>query len=206
MTLPLGTIILAGGQSRRMGTNKALLRLVPDGPTILEQVVAVLRPFGPCLLVTNTPEQYAFLGLPMVGDAWPGAGALGGLASGLAAATVPYNFVVACDMPTLQPEMLHYLAAQPRDYDVLVPRWIEPGASKPQLETLHAIYSQACLPAIQAHIAADDLRLVSFFPDVRVRYVDEPALRAVDPTLQSFRNLNTPDELAQAQGHRTPRP
>jgi molybdopterin-guanine dinucleotide biosynthesis protein A len=196
----LGVVILAGGQSRRMGTNKALLRLTPDSPTLIEQVVAVTAPLGPALLVTNTPEVYAFLGLPMVPDARPGTGALGGLYSGLRAARAPYNLVVACDMPFLQPALLGYLAAQPREYEVLIPRWQEPGRAKPQLETLHAIYSQSCLPAIEAHLDAGDLRMVSFFPDVRVRYVDEPELRQVDPTLHSFRNLNTPDELAQAGG------
>jgi molybdopterin-guanine dinucleotide biosynthesis protein A len=194
----LGTIILAGGQSRRMGTNKALLRLTPDGPTLIEQVIATLRPFGPALLVTNTPEVYAWLDLPMVPDALPGTGALGGLYSGLDAATALYNFVVACDMPALQPALLQYMAEQPREYDVLIPRWQEPGDTRPQLETLHAVYSRACLPAIRAHLDAGDLRLISFLPDVRVRYLDEPALRQVDPTLRSFRNLNTPDDLAQA--------
>src|SRR5213076_662339 len=135
-TMPdeLGVIILAGGQSRRMGANKALLRLDSAGPRIIERVLAAAQPLGPALLVTNTPADYAFLGLPMVPDARPGTGALGGLYSGLAAATAPYNLVVACDMPFLQPALLAYLAAQPRDYDVLIPRWAEPGQPKPQLE------------------------------------------------------------------------
>ena len=195
----LGVIILAGGQSRRMGRNKALLRLAPDEPTLIEQVVAQVQPLGPVLLVTNTPEDYTFVRLPMVPDALPGTGALGGLYSGLQAAPAPYNLTVACDMPFLAPALLAYLAAQPHDYDVLIPRWHEPGAAKPQLETLLAIYSRACVPAIAAHLAAADLRMISFFPDVRVRYVDEPELRLVDPLLASFRNLNTPAELAQAQ-------
>lgn len=195
----LGGIILAGGQSRRMGTNKALLRLTPDGPTLIEGVVDALRPFGPLVLVTNTPEVYAWLGLAMVPDALPGTGALGGLYSGLDAASALYNFVVACDMPALQPALLQHMADQPRDYDVLIPRWQVPHDPRPQLETLHALYSRACLPALRAHLDAGDRRLISFLPDVRVRYLDEPALRAVDPDLRSFRNLNTPDELAQVQ-------
>ena len=195
----LGVIILAGGESRRMGVNKALLRLAPGGPALIEQVVAATAPLGPPLLVTNTPEQYAFLNLPMVPDARPGTGALGGLYSGLRASTAPFNLAVACDMPFLRPALLRYLADQPRDYDVLIPRWSEPGTPRPQLETLHAIYSRACLPAIERHLDAGDLRVVSFFRDVAVRYVEEVELREVDPTLHSFRNLNTPEELAQAR-------
>ena len=200
----LGVIILAGGESRRMGVNKALLRLAPGGPTLIEQVVATTAPLGPALLVTNTPDQYAFLNVPMVPDARPGSGALGGLYSGLRAAGASFNLAVACDMPFLRPALLRYLADQPRDYDVLIPRWSEPHPEgtrpRPQLETLHAIYSRACLPAIERHLDAGDLRLVSFFRDVQVRYVEEVELRRVDPTLHSFRNLNTPEELAQAQG------
>src|SRR2546422_171213 len=113
----LGSIILAGGQSRRMGQNKALLRLAPGGPTLIERVIAAVAPFGPLLLVTNTPEVYAFLGRPMVPDAETGVGPLAGLLAGLQAAVPAYNFVLACDMPWLQPALLAHLAAQPRDYD-----------------------------------------------------------------------------------------
>src|SRR5690349_521379 len=111
----LGVIILAGGQSRRMGRNKALLRLTPDRPTLIEEVAATVAPLGPILLVTNTPDAYAFLDLPMVPDARPGAGALGGLYSGLLATACPFNLVVACDMPFLQPALLRALADQPRN-------------------------------------------------------------------------------------------
>ena len=192
----LGSIILAGGQSRRMGQNKALLRLEPGGPTLIERVLAAVAPFGPIVLVTNTPETYAFLGLPMVPDAAGGQGPLAGLAAGLAATPAAYNFVLACDMPRLQPALLAAMAGRPRDYDVLVPRWTAPDGTE-QLETLHAIYSRACGPALAACLAAGQRRMISFYPAVRVRYLDEPELRAVDPQLQSFRNLNTPAEVTE---------
>jgi molybdopterin-guanine dinucleotide biosynthesis protein A len=191
----IGSIILAGGQSRRMGQNKALLRHGGTGATLIERVVAAAAPFGPVLLVTNTPETYAFLGLPSVPDAELGQGPLAGLYAGLAAAEPEYNFALACDMPQVQPALLAYMAALPRDYDVLIPRWTAPDGSE-QLETLHAIYSKACVPAIATAFATGRRRLIAFFADVRVRYLDEPELRAVDPDLRSFRNLNTPEEVA----------
>ena len=192
----LGSIILAGGQSRRMGRNKALLRLTPDGPTLIEQVIAAVAPFGPIVLVTNTPDPYAFLNLPMVPDTSLGQGPLAGLYSGLEAATTRYNFVLACDMPRLQPALLRHMAALPHEYDVLVPRWTAPGGEE-QLETLHAIYSKACLPAIAECLQRGRLRMIAFYPAVRVQYLDEPDLRRHDPTLASFRKLNTPDEVAE---------
>jgi molybdopterin-guanine dinucleotide biosynthesis protein A len=191
----LGSIILVGGQSRRMGRNKALLRLTPDGPTLIEQVIAAVAPFGPIVLVTNTPAPYAFLNLPMVPDTPLGQGPLAGLYSGLEAANTRYNFVLACDMPRLQSALLGHMAALPREYDVLVPRWTAPGGEE-QLETLHAIYSKACLPAIAGCLQRSRLRMIAFYPAVRVQYLDEPELRRHDPTLASFRNLNTPDEVA----------
>ncbi len=190
----LGTIILAGGASRRMGQPKALLR-PGGGPPLIARVAAAVAPFGPVVVVTNTPELYAFLGLPMVPDATAGVGPLAGLAAGLSASPAAYNFALACDMPLLRPALLQAMAAVPRTYDVLVPRWTAPDGTE-QLETLHAIYARACLPAIAAALAAGRRRMISFFDAVHVRYLDEVALRAVDPDLLSFRNVNTPEELA----------
>jgi molybdopterin-guanine dinucleotide biosynthesis protein A len=190
----LGTIIMAGGKSSRMGTNKALLRLEPGGLTLIELVVAAARQIGPPLLVTNTPQDYEFLGLPMVPDAVAGSGPLAGLYSGLAAAQHEYNLILACDMPRLNGDLLRYMAALPRDYDVLIPRWRDPEGEQ-QLETLHAIYSRACLPAIEKRLQAGKLRMISFHPDVRVRYVEEDEIRRFDPQLTGFGNLNTPEDV-----------
>jgi molybdenum cofactor guanylyltransferase len=192
----LGSIILVGGQSRRMGRNKALLRLTPGGPTLIEQVIAAVVPFGPIVLVTNTPAPYAFLNLPMVPDTPLGQGPLAGQYSGLEAATPRYNFVLACDMPRLQPALLSHMASLPREYDVLVPRWTAPDGTE-QLETLHAVYSNSCLPAIAECLQQGRLRMIAFYPAVRVQYLDEPELRRHDPTLASFRNLNTPAGVAE---------
>ena len=147
VTAEFGSVILAGGQSRRMGRNKALLRLDPAGPTLVEGVVAAVAGRGPIVLVTNTPEEYAFLGLPMVADApeHPGAGPLAGLYSGLRASTAAYNLTLACDMPRLQPALLDALAALPRDYDALVPRWTAPDGTATDRDA--ARHLQQSLPA-----------------------------------------------------------
>lgn len=100
MNEPIGGIILAGGQSKRMGTNKALLRTEPDGPTMIEKALAALREITlEVLLVTNQPHEYEWLGLPMVGDNYKVGASLAGLEAGLTASKYQYNVVVACDMP-----------------------------------------------------------------------------------------------------------
>ncbi len=193
-TIDFAVIILAGGQSRRMGQDKALLRVPPDGPLLIERVITAAHPLGPILLVTNTPDRYAWLELPMVADPVAGQGPLGGLAGGLAASPAPYNLVLACDLPDLQPALLRLLVAAPQPYAALVPRWTRPDGT-PQIEPLLAIYHQACLPAIRAALAAGCRAVHSFYPDVAVRYLPDHALRQADPFCRSFRNLNTPADL-----------
>ncbi len=192
---PLGGIILAGGQSRRMGRPKAFLTLRPDGPTLIELVLRSVRAVAADLiLVTNAPDQYAHLGLRMEPDRFPGQGSLAGIHAGLAASRHEHNLVVACDMPFLNPALLTYLAEQPRTYDVLIPRLAD-GT----LETMHAVYSRTCLAPITAQLTAGDAKITRFFDQVRVEYVDEPVLRRFDPDLRSVQNLNTPAEFAAAR-------
>lgn len=184
-------IILAGGQSSRMGQNKALMSL--GDQRLVDRVVSVLgQVFADLLLVTNAPDLYADLGVPMVGDVWPDKGSLGGIYSALYHMTTPYGLVVACDMPFLQADSLRYLSALCPDHDVVIPDVLG------ELQTLHAIYSKACLEAIAARLEANRLRIVGFFPDVRVRTVSAAELQPFDPELRAFHNLNTPEDFAAA--------
>jgi molybdopterin-guanine dinucleotide biosynthesis protein A len=189
---PLGGIILAGGQSRRMGQSKALLRLSPDGPTMIERVLTAISSIASdIVLVTNTPKDVAFLGCRTVPDTFFGQGTLAGIQAGLAAITTTHSLIVACDMPFLQPALLRAMAAEARDYDVLIPR-----RADGQYETLHAIYSRACLAPITAQLGRGGGRIISFFPQVIVRELDEVWLQRYDPRLRSCDNINTPEEFA----------
>jgi molybdopterin-guanine dinucleotide biosynthesis protein A len=186
-------VIQAGGQSTRMGgAPKALLEV--GGRRIIERVVDVLVPvLGAPLVVTNTPETYAFLGLRMVPDARPGSGSLGGIYSGLAAADGAAAFTVACDMPFLHPEIVRLVVARAGEGDVVIPRVGE------QLETLHACYAPTCLPFIEARLAARRLKIVGFFEHVRVIEIAEEMVRAHRDPAIAFMNVNTPEELARAR-------
>ena len=186
-------VVQAGGKSTRMGGEpKALIDL--GGRRIVERVVAAIAPVvDDVLVVTNTPEHYAFLGLPMVADVFPDHGSLGGIYSGLKAATGEAAFTVACDMPFLRADVARVVVAHAGEADVVIPRLGE------QLETMHALYAKACLPHIEQRLRAGRLKIVGFFDDVRVLEIAEAEVRRIaDPEIV-FMNVNTPDELARAR-------
>ncbi len=202
-TPPLSAAILAGGQSARMGTDKARLRLTPDGPPLIELVITAVRAVADEIMIVANDDRLAPLGWRIVPDNFPGTGALGGIESALAHARHEHCLVVACDMPFLSPSLLAVLAAAPRDYDVLAPRLTvgqnRQGQSDGVYETLHAIYGRSALPAIRAQLAERRYRVIGFFPQVRVRAFPEERVRELDPALRSFFNANTPERLAEAR-------
>ena len=178
-------VILAGGKSSRMGSNKALLPY--RGGRFIEAIYRQLSSlFEEVLVVTNTPEQYAFLGCPMVPDLYQDMGALAGLHAGLAHSRTPHIFAVACDMPYLSNAVIRTLVARRHQSDVIIPEG-ENG-----LEPLHAVYCRSCLPAMETALQTGKRRLVSFFSEARVVIVPGDTVRFVDPQLNSFRNINTP--------------
>jgi molybdopterin-guanine dinucleotide biosynthesis protein A len=186
-------VIQAGGRSTRMGGRpKALLEL--GGRRIIERVLDAVAPVvDDVLVVTNTPALYGFLGVPMVADAWPEHGSLGGIFTGLAAAGGDAAFTVACDMPFLHPEVARLVVRRAGEGDVVIPRV---GA---QLETMHAVYAKACLPAIEARLRAGRLKIVGFFEDVRVVEIGEAEVARHRAPEVVFMNVNTPEELERAR-------
>jgi molybdopterin-guanine dinucleotide biosynthesis protein A len=119
---------------------------------------------------------------------YPGKGSLGGIYTAVHAALYSHCLVVACDMPFLNADLLWYLAQVASGFDVVVPRIGEFP------ETLHAVYGKECLEPIRQCLLADRLKIISFFDDVRVRYVERDEVARFDPTFRSFLNINTPDD------------
>jgi molybdopterin-guanine dinucleotide biosynthesis protein A len=188
-------VIQAGGESRRMGQNKALMLF--HGQPLIERVVFRLKSTADELLITtNHPDLFQFLGLPLFPDIFPGKGALGGLFTALSAANNSVVAVVACDMPFINPELLtaeRDLLLQ-GNWDVVIPR------SDEGLEPLHAVYRRdSCLAAIRQALEIDQLRLVAWFGDVKVHEMDLAEISVLDPGLLSFKNINTPEEFKQAE-------
>jgi len=185
-------VILAGGESRRLGQDKAFIPV--GGIRLLDYVYGKCQKlFSEIIIVTNQPHQFDEYQTPIVVDELPGAGSLGGLYTGLMRATNYHTFCVACDMPFLKPELMTYLIEQRFNYDVVIPR------TKEGLEPLHALYSKRCIEPIKKRLAIGDFRITSFLPEVRVRYCDEKEIKRIDPSLVSFINVNTKKDLFKIQ-------
>jgi len=189
---PVSCIVLAGGESKRLGTDKAFLK-ISDRFLIDEVVEKMARIGDEIIIVANSPQKFKYLEARLVSDIYPGKGVLGGLYSGLRAACHDYGLVVACDMPFLDLRLLRYMILLSPDYDVVIPR--VRGLTEP----LHAIYSKECLQPIERMLSAGALRIVEFFPEVRVRYVEEGEISLFDPQFLSFFNINTPADLDRAK-------
>ncbi len=191
-------IVLAGGKSSRMGFNKAFIEF--GGRRLIESTVARLaRLFPEVLIIANDPDCYAYLDVRVIPDLIPNSGSLGGIYTGLSAAAHPKGFFVACDMPFLNPDLIALLVREAEGWDVVVPR------VEGELQPLHAVYAKSCLPFIKEAIDLGMLKIARFFPKVKVKIIDEPALRAVDPHLLGFMNVNTPLELEKAEAIRRQR-
>jgi molybdopterin-guanine dinucleotide biosynthesis protein A len=184
--------ILAGGRSTRLGRDKAFLRL--DGSTLIERIVdTVAQVSEEVTIVVNDIDAYEGLDARVVTDVYPGKGALGGIFSGLRAASAQHALVVACDMPFLNISLLRYMRELSQEYDIVIPRL---GILT---EPLHAIYSRVCLPAIERQLRAENLRIANFFAEFRVRYVGREEIEAFDPEHLSFFNINNQSDLARAR-------
>jgi molybdopterin-guanine dinucleotide biosynthesis protein A len=186
--LTVSGVVLAGGQSSRLGIDKSFVNV--NGQPLIEQLVAKLaRLSDDVIIVTNSPGKYDHLEARLVGDIYPGKGALGGIYSGLRTAANAYGLVVACDMPFLDLNLLRYMILLAHEHDVVIPRI--GGLPEP----LHAIYSKSCLEPIDRLLARGGLKIIDFFSEVRVRYVEEHEVDIFDPQHLSFFNVNTPRNL-----------
>jgi len=191
----LSVVIQAGGQSSRMGEDKALKPFL--GRPLIQRVIDRLSPIADEMIVTtNRPDDYAFLKLRLAPDLEPGRGSLGGLHTAIASARMPFVAVVACDMPFASPELIdaaHRLLVD-EAADVVIAR-TEEG-----YEPFHAVYRrETCLPAIESSIESDQWKVIAWFPSVKVRRLTPEEVGALDPSGLCFWNLNTPEEFAEAE-------
>jgi len=121
------------------------------------------------------------------------AGSLGGIYSGLRAASTPVAFVTACDMPFINPHLVRYQAKLARDYDLVIPR------TDAGLEPLHAFYSKDCLAHMRAQLLKNQLAIRGFFDKIRVREIGPDELARFDSNGLSFFNINTRKDLRNAE-------
>jgi len=191
----LTVCIQAGGQSSRMGEDKALKTFL-GRPLIQRVVERISRIADEIIVTTNRPADYDFLDLRLISDLKPGRGALGGLYTAIASANSPIVAVVACDMPFASARLLEAASR------ILVEEEADVVIAKDEegYEPLHAVYRrEACLPAIEAAIDADQWKVIAWFPQVKVRVLSPAEVEALDPGHLAFWNVNTPDEFARAE-------
>jgi len=183
----VSAVILAGGQSSRMGSNKALLPC--RGGLLIEVIHRLLSDiFSEVLIVTNSPEDYDFLPCRKVPDRYLGMGVLAGIHSGLYHSRNPAIFAVASDMPYLNERLIRHLGSRADTGGVLIPE--SPGG----LEPLHAVYGQGCLDAMRDVLQNGQRRIVSFFDRVNVCRMSAEQVARFDPCFASFVNVNTPGD------------
>ena len=191
----LTVCIQAGGESSRMGEDKALKTFL--GRPMIQRVIERLSPIADEVIVTtNRPEEYAFLNLPLFADLKPGRGALGGLYTAIASAKHSIVAVVACDMPFASATLLEAASRLliEEEVDVVIPR------SEEGYEPLHAVYRRAtCLPAIESAIEADQWRVIAWFTQVKVHLLTADEVKRYDLLGLAFWNVNTPEEFAEAE-------
>ena len=181
--------------SARMGEDKALKLFL--GRPLIQRVIDRLTPIADEIIVTtNRPAEYEFLKARLVPDLKPGRGALGGLYTAIASATSPLVAVAACDMPFASSKLfegaLRLMVEE--DADVVIAK------TKDSYEPLHALYRRkTCLPAIESAISAGQWKVISWFPQVKVRALTADEVKIFDPSGLCFWNLNTPEEFDKAE-------
>jgi molybdopterin-guanine dinucleotide biosynthesis protein A len=194
--LEIGCIVLAGGKGLRLGRDKALETV--DGQSLLQRVVTQLGSFSSEIIIVTAkgkslPQFSRNPGFRIVADAYPGRGALVGLATGLAASKARYNLAVACDMPFLNQALLRYMLGLKFGFDLVVPR------VEGYVEPLHAVYARSCLAPMERLLEQGNMKVDALFGLVRVRYVEAGEVERFDPRRLSFFNVNTSADLEKAQ-------
>lgn len=190
----LGAIILAGGDSKRLGQPKPLLEL--EGVTLLERAVTRLSTLFQQITVVTDRQDFAE-GLPVTvtGDLLTGCpkSPLRGIHAGLSVSTLPYQFVIACDMPFINLALIKHMAGLASRHDVVVPRVGD------YYQPLFAFYSRACLEPIRRRVESGEGKVTGFYDGLKVRYIGLAEITRYDPRQESFFNINTWEDYREAR-------
>ena len=198
MTIELTAIILVGGRGRRFGADKASAQI--GGCSMLQHIVQRLAPACERFLTVTSDEDrppppfsserpHAMLVDARRGELGP----LAGIETGLAASQTDLNFVLACDMPLVNADLVRYLAGLAGGYQAVVP-WSE-GWPMP----LHAVYRREAVETARQALDAGERDMRRFLKRLRVRYATEAEMRPLDPELRSLLNVNAPADLEQVR-------
>lgn len=193
--------ILAGGQSKRLGQDKALISIHADGRPLIAHQIELLRALSDDLFIVG-PERpgYRDLNAPLVLDDYPGEGPLGGIATALRRARHERVLVVACDLPFLSLPLLRWMLEQDRFRAAIVP--CIPGQSRQGAglvrQSTHAIYARSMLAGVENALARGIRQAAQVLATIDTRCLPVERLVRFDPGLRSFFSINTPEERDQA--------
>ena len=191
MTYKASGIVLAGGKSTRMGTDKAMLQY-HNKSLLVHSIEKLHELFDEVILVTDTPGKYHIsgfntCGIREVSDEYPGSGPLAGIHAGLKSTNFEWSFVTACDMPFWGPEIVEALIREQQDCDAVVPRIND------RPEPLCAFYRKTCLPAIESYLKNGTGKVTGFYQFIKISYLDiKKKGQAEQLSLNTFCNINTP--------------
>jgi molybdenum cofactor guanylyltransferase len=198
MEFPCSGVILAGGENKRFsGENKALCRV--NGKRTIDRIYDVFRRvFKDIILVSNTPSLYLEWDVTIVSDILPLRSSLTGIHTGLFYAETPYAFFSACDTPFLKQELVERIVSQIEDrFDAIIPQ------TRAGMEPLCAVYAKRSLHRVEKNILENKLKIQRIFKKHRIKAIPEAYIRKYDENLVSFFNINTPEDLAVAEGMAT---
>ncbi|MGM0652756.1 MAG: molybdenum cofactor guanylyltransferase [Bacillota bacterium] len=180
-----GAIILAGGDSKRLGSPKALLKF--QNCTLIELIVRCLQEyFDQLTLVTDRPDLYDHLSVTLTGDLikTDKKSPLRGIHAGLSSSLLPYQFVAACDMPFLNLDLIEHMEKFTNNYDAVVPRIGD------YFQPLHAYYNRSCIEVIENQVKKGHYKVTEFYKQLNVKYIGKEEIEYFDPQQLSFININ----------------
>jgi len=181
-------VILAGGENTRMPVLKAFIEV--EGQKLIERNLGTLKTlFKEVCIVTNQPESYSYLGVPMLGDVYNSRGPMTGILTVLLNSSNPFSFISACDMPYLNRDLIAYMAMKTGDKDAVVP--VLDGNPEP----LFALYSRRLSGPMEKAVRSGRKSLRDFLRNKRVKYITIEEIRDMDAGAASFVNLNSPEDI-----------
>lgn len=179
----ISAFILAGGQSTRMGTDKATVMF--DGKPMVEHVWDALSPLFKRITLVSNHVSHQAIGLPIIKDAYDHIGPLGGIIAGLRESETDLNLFIGCDMPMVRPAILDFLIAVSKENEHLLPSF------QGKTETLCSILSKSALPTLERAVSSKNYKLYEVLMSLNPKVTDVAHLCNENP----FANINTPSDL-----------
>jgi molybdenum cofactor guanylyltransferase len=178
-------IIMAGGQSTRMGKDKALLQI--DGITLLERATEICKPVSSEILISSNNSEYEKFGFQIIPDEIKNCGPLGGIYSCLKKSDTDWNFILSVDAVFVETEFVRFLISNTWEYDAVVP--VHENSKEP----LIALYHKRCIPIIETSINSGDFKMLHLLEKINVKEINSKEWLQKYPRL--FLNLNRPEDL-----------